>query len=97
MRVISHKPIGDRGLRRDSLDRGMSGKCCHRGVEARIRGSFHSDIAVAAGVCEDPFHGVVSVCGFVNYVPFCPSSGLVAEVRPDVFEIPIAQNVPRTF
>ena len=70
----------------------MAGKGSHRGVKARIRGSFHTDVSVVVSVGKEPFYRVVSVRGFVNNAPFRRTSSHAAKMRTDVLEISFTQE-----
>ena len=66
MRVVALPPVGYGGLRTHQPEGRMAAKRSHSGVESGVGHPVDAHAPVAAGVREQPFYGVVSVCGFVG-------------------------------
>ena len=59
MGIVTHKPVSDRGLRRNSLDGGMAGQCGQSSVEARIGNSLDSHTAIVFSIGKQPLYSIV--------------------------------------
>ena len=92
--VVAGEPVGDRGLRRGGLERGVGVDHAGGRVETRVRDAPHTDPAVVVGdVLDEPVDRVERVGALVDV----GGAGLLRLVRPHVDEFtlrhPAAANI----